>query len=364
MKYQFRTDIETKVPTCALIENYQDLSRAIKDNDWDLVQVVADCLADTINDYTTVPEGLDIKPSGSSLILMSEESGIIVDEDGEDIRCSNGVPVSDALSNDCSQCACCPEEVRCRPEIGRVRLREGEGGVFDTKNPAMALVLLSGLKKEGESMNKDNKLKELRFLVSHLEPSNISDLDLNQMLKLVRDVVRRDVNPVFRIGNFVCWLDGYALKDFFRVKISIVDPAHPFLSQKEIGEIMNHYGVHGEARYYIMYGINKVPTTISLSVATDEEMNPIMKPYPLTLRQARILDSRAKGVSYAEIAIAEVCSVDKVIDTLIEVSIKSNQYGFRQIWPVGIEMSFSEDEYAKAVKVLDLPELAGRGRDE
>ena len=58
MKYQFRTDIETKVPTCALIENYQDLSIAIQNGDWDLVEVVADCLADTINDYTIVPEGL------------------------------------------------------------------------------------------------------------------------------------------------------------------------------------------------------------------------------------------------------------------------------------------------------------------
>ena len=42
MKYQFRTDIETKVPTCALIENYQDLSIAIRNGDWDLVEVVAD----------------------------------------------------------------------------------------------------------------------------------------------------------------------------------------------------------------------------------------------------------------------------------------------------------------------------------
>ena len=42
MKYQFRTDIETKVPTCALIENYQDLSIAIQNGDWDLVEVVAE----------------------------------------------------------------------------------------------------------------------------------------------------------------------------------------------------------------------------------------------------------------------------------------------------------------------------------
>lgn len=41
MKYQFRTDIETKVPTCALIENYQDLSIAIRNGDWDLVEEIS-----------------------------------------------------------------------------------------------------------------------------------------------------------------------------------------------------------------------------------------------------------------------------------------------------------------------------------
>lgn len=152
MKYQFRTDIETKVPTCALIENYQDLSRAIKDCDWDLVQVVADCLAETIHDYTTVPEGLNINPSGSSLVLMSEESGIIVDEDGEDIRCIYGIPASEVANGEyqgpCECGDCIYEGGSCCPDIGRVRLREGKGGVFDATNPTMSLMLLDELKKE------------------------------------------------------------------------------------------------------------------------------------------------------------------------------------------------------------------------
>lgn len=149
MKYQFRTDIETKVPTCALIENYQDLNRAIKAQDWDLVQVVADCLADTIHDYTCVPEDLIIEPSGSSLVLMSAESGIIVGEDGADVRCIAGFHVSKALCGECLQCdGTCQNENGCCPETGRVRLREGEGGVFDTRNPTMSLMLLDELKKE------------------------------------------------------------------------------------------------------------------------------------------------------------------------------------------------------------------------
>lgn len=200
-------------------------------------------------------------------------------------------------------------------------------------------------------IDKDFGLKELRFLVSHLGPGDISDDDLGQMLTLVRGGASRDIDPVFQTGNFRCWLDRHVLKNYFRVEISILDPAHPFPSQKELGEIMKHYGIYGEARYFIMYGTNKVPTTISLSVATDEEMNPITKPLPLTLRQARVLDSRAKGWSCMDIAMAEECSVDKVIDTLISILIKSRQYGFRQIWPEEMEMTFSEDEYAKAVKL-------------
>lgn len=229
MKYQFRTDIETKVPTCALIENYQDLSRAIKTRDWDLVQVAADCLADTIQDYTTVPEGLNIRPSGSSLVLMSEESGIIVGEDGEDIRCIAGAPVSDALCGDCSQCGenCFYKEASCCPEIGRVRLREGEGGVFDTRNPAMSLVLLD--KKE-------------------------------------------------------------------------------------------------EA-----------------------------KPIPLSHEQVHILNLKVRGCTCKEIAWVVNRSEKSVAETLRTIAFRGNQYGFFQLWPEGVEMPFSENEYARAVK---LPEEA------
>lgn len=73
-----------------------------------------------------------------------------------------------------------------------------------------------------DRIDKDFGLKELRFLVSHLGPGDISDDDLGQMLTLVRRGSSRDIDPVFQTGNFRCWLDRYVLKNYFRVEISIL----------------------------------------------------------------------------------------------------------------------------------------------
>lgn len=141
MKIQFRTDITTTVPTCALIENFQNLNEAIKNGDWDLVQVVADCLADTISDRTTVPEGLDIKPSGASLVLMQCESGIILGADGKDLKCAAGIPVSKTMCAECCQCnAKCQKENGCSPEIGRFNL--GDGNIFDASSSTQGVSLI------------------------------------------------------------------------------------------------------------------------------------------------------------------------------------------------------------------------------
>lgn len=147
MKIQFRTDITTTVPTCRLIENYQDLSKAIKRSDWDLVQVVADCLADTINDYTSVPETLDIEPSGASMVLMGHESGIILREDGRDIKCAAGIPVSKTMSAECCQCdGECQEKNGCYPEIGRINL--GGGKIFGVSTQSESLIMLEQMDEQ------------------------------------------------------------------------------------------------------------------------------------------------------------------------------------------------------------------------
>ena len=147
MNIQVRQDITTTVPTSSLIEIYQDLMRAIEYQDWSLAQIVADSVSDTISDYTKVPEDLNIKPSGSSLIDMSNESGIILGADGQDIKCVAGMAVSEAIcGGGCCECNVeCQSENDCDPGLGRIRLGEGSDEVFDSANPAVSLLMLKRL---------------------------------------------------------------------------------------------------------------------------------------------------------------------------------------------------------------------------
>lgn len=125
MSVQFRDDIVSHVPTACLVEDYQSLVRAVNEHDWDMVETVAQCIAEVIDRYTTVPEGLEIKPSPSSLVALACENGIIT-SDNADIRCAAGNPVSFALSGGVCQC---PEECMaahdCAPENCYVQLECG-----------------------------------------------------------------------------------------------------------------------------------------------------------------------------------------------------------------------------------------------
>lgn len=54
MSYKFTQNIDTLVPTCALIEDYQTLIRAKRDGDWSLVGCVAECISDAIDNCPAV----------------------------------------------------------------------------------------------------------------------------------------------------------------------------------------------------------------------------------------------------------------------------------------------------------------------
>lgn len=126
MKILYCKDITTHVPTCALVEDYQMLAAAIREQDWDAVATVMDCLAEVIESHTEVPSHLDVNPSPSSLVAMGHIQGIIVDDSGHDIRCALDRPVSEAMQGGVGQCPDnCPHREACEPDKGRPVLMDG-----------------------------------------------------------------------------------------------------------------------------------------------------------------------------------------------------------------------------------------------
>lgn len=115
MSYQFNDNIITHVPTCCLVEDYQGLAAAVHNMDWEAVQTVIDCLGETIDRFTEVPVGLNIKPSGSSAVAMDIENGIILDGYGKDLLCAAGKPVSFAMAGGVCQC---PDDCGVRIDFG------------------------------------------------------------------------------------------------------------------------------------------------------------------------------------------------------------------------------------------------------
>lgn len=93
---KFNDNIVTHIPTECLIEDYQALVKARNADDWNEVECVMECLADAIRQYTKVPSALHIHPSGNSAIAMSVENGIITDDNGNDLKCRKGFPLSDS----------------------------------------------------------------------------------------------------------------------------------------------------------------------------------------------------------------------------------------------------------------------------
>lgn len=121
--YKFRNDIVSHVPTCALIEVAQALEDAIADKNWSAVTACQDYIAEHIERYTTVPDGLNITPSVTSLIAMGSSSGILMDGKN-DFLCESGFPVS--VAGDTRLCNSCQyHSYQCFPERCRVLLKGG-----------------------------------------------------------------------------------------------------------------------------------------------------------------------------------------------------------------------------------------------
>lgn len=133
MKVKFNENFFTKVPTECLIEDYQSLAFALRllngsdpcglDEAKDEIACVMECLAEAIHRYT--PD-TPFKPSPSSVIAMGVSNGILCNDDGSDIRCAAGNPISEAMCGGACQCSeTCMKQHSCDPERVLLQLECG-----------------------------------------------------------------------------------------------------------------------------------------------------------------------------------------------------------------------------------------------
>lgn len=156
MDVKFHDNIVTHVPICCLIDDYWMLQSALNHLDvGDLMEAKADiacvmeCLAETIDRYTKVPEGLDITPSVFAPIAMCVENGVIMDGNKE-LHCRAGERLSEVCCT--SACENClhrlsdEEDCDCDPEHGVIALENGV--VYDATGDGAAFVSALREKKE------------------------------------------------------------------------------------------------------------------------------------------------------------------------------------------------------------------------
>lgn len=125
---KFAENIITHVPVECLIEDYQSLMQAIRENNWELVQLTMDCLAESIDRYTETDDTIGFKPSVSTLVATGASNGIVTCNGFNDILCAGKTGVSEAMAGGVLQehCDNCPHhDTDCFPEKGLILLHNG-----------------------------------------------------------------------------------------------------------------------------------------------------------------------------------------------------------------------------------------------
>lgn len=129
------------VPTECLVEDYQMLQRVLNRLNNSLYKadpIIADCvedigtalecIAESMDRYTELPSlcAPDFKPSPSSIVALGYQNGIVGCEDGSDIPCIAGKPVSKAMTGGVLQCENCEflKNGKCDPDKGRLLLED------------------------------------------------------------------------------------------------------------------------------------------------------------------------------------------------------------------------------------------------
>ena len=135
MNIKFDYRYTTTVATCSLIEDAQTLMQALRFLKYgdiaeakDCLVTVLECLNDTIQDNTDIPEG-GFQPSAQSMICKSVSNGLVLINDKEPV-CAGGCIFSEC-GNDCNPETCpyawCEaEEERCNPALGMIHHESGK----------------------------------------------------------------------------------------------------------------------------------------------------------------------------------------------------------------------------------------------
>lgn len=204
MKIKFTEKFISHVPTECLIEDVQMLRNALRTGENAAIECVIECLSESIDRYTEPADQL-VQPSASSIVAMSWDDGIVTREDGTDIFCMAGKPVSFAMSGGVLQCdENCPYYMNgCAPDVdgilleGNIRfdydsnsdkligqLEEYEdpyeclSGVIGAISVTVQFVNRNGKEDETElDLHSERKIYELKELWASLHEEMHADMD-------------------------------------------------------------------------------------------------------------------------------------------------------------------------------------------
>lgn len=217
MKFKFNKNYITHVPTECLIEDIQTLRHFLQTGDTSAIECVIECLSESIDRYTAPADqsateaGLPfIRPSASSIVAMSSDDGIITREDGTDIFCMAGKPVSDAMSGGVLQCGeDCPHYMSgCQPDVDGILL---EGNIrFDyDRNSDVMLAQLEEYEDPFEALSGVSGPTSVAIcFVNRDGKEDVTELDLHSECKIrelkelwtgLHDEMNADIDAIYSI---------------------------------------------------------------------------------------------------------------------------------------------------------------------
>ncbi len=115
-------DVTLNIPASAIIEDIQMLKEAKETGDTSLINTTIECLEGYFERCATIPD-TKVTPSPTSVIAPSVKRGIIINDDGSDLKCAGGISVSKLNYETCDKA--CPHYDKCSADKLRFVLDGG-----------------------------------------------------------------------------------------------------------------------------------------------------------------------------------------------------------------------------------------------